>query len=75
MSRCFRKKSSRLKLEPTGRPQWTPFRFAASMPDRIRSTNVSRSARAISANSENIIDAAGFRFPDGYKVSIRWACQ
>jgi hypothetical protein len=41
----------------------------------MRSTSVSRSLRAISANRLNMIDAAGFRFPLESSVSIRWACQ
>jgi len=47
-----------------------PLRRASSNPDLIRSTNVSRSDRAISASRENMMEAAGFRLPDGNNVSI-----
>lgn len=63
------------RVEPAGRPSFLPSRRALASPELMRSTSVSRSLRAISANRLNMIDAAGFRFPLESSVSIRWACQ
>lgn len=74
-SLCVARKSLGDIVEPAGRPSFLPSRRALARPELIRSTKVSRSLRAISANNENMIEAAGFRLPLERRVSILWACQ